>query len=83
MNIPGQPSGFQQAGRQPHILSSGPTGLGPIWSVRVDADHRTRSFTKVENRCTDTKGERAGGGRNWEIGIDTYTTDIMFKLDNK
>ena len=77
VDIPGETSGFQQAGRQPHILSSRPTGLGPIWPVRVDAGHKTRSFTKVENRCMDTKGERVGGGRNWETGIDTYTLLIL------
>ena len=32
--------------------------------------------TNVENKCTDTKGER-GRGMNWEIGID-----IMYNIDN-
>ena len=78
MDIPGETSGFQQAGRQPHILSSRPTGLGPIWPVRVDAGHKTRSFTKVENRCMDTKGKRHRGGRNCEIGIELYTLLILY-----
>ena len=30
----------------------------------------------VENKCMDTKGE-GEGGRNWEIGIDTYTLLIL------
>ena len=29
----------------------------------------------------DTKGER-GDGMNWEIGIDIYTIDTMYKIDN-
>ena len=29
--------------------------------------------TDVENKCMDTRGERGGGGMNWEIGIDIYT----------
>ena len=29
--------------------------------------------TDVENKHMDTKGGRGGGGRNGEIGIDTYT----------
>ena len=32
--------------------------------------------TDIENKCTDTKGEREGG-RNWEIEIDTYTLLIL------
>ena len=28
--------------------------------------------TDVENKHVDTKGERGGGGMNWEIDIDTY-----------
>ena len=32
--------------------------------------------TDVENKYMDTKGE-GGGGRSWEIGIDTYTLLIL------
>ena len=32
---------------------------------------------KQRQRHMDTKGERRGGGRNWEIGIDTYTLLIL------
>ena len=28
-----------------------------------------------------TKGEGRGGTK-WEIGIDTYTIDTMYKMDN-
>ena len=31
------------------------------------------TVTDVENKFMITKGERAGGGINWEIGIDIYT----------
>ena len=31
----------------------------------------------IENKCMDTKGERVGGGMNWEIGIDIYTLLIL------
>ena len=36
------------------------------------------SYTDVENKRMDTKGEKwqgwgGGGGMNWEIGIDMYT----------
>ena len=37
--------------------------------------------TDVENKHMDTKGER-GDGMNWEIGIDIYTIDTMYKIDN-
>ena len=34
------------------------------------------SYTEVENKRMDTKGE-GGGGMNWEIGIDIYTLLIL------
>ena len=30
----------------------------------------------IENKCLDTKGIR-GGGRNWEVEIDTCTLFIL------
>ena len=31
----------------------------------------------------DTKGESPGSdGMNWEIGIDIYTFDTVYKIDN-
>ena len=32
--------------------------------------------TRVENKLMDTKGE-AGGGMNWEIGVDIYKLLIL------
>ena len=32
---------------------------------------------ETSNKCMDTKGEGGGGGRNWEMGIDTYTLLIL------
>lgn len=72
MDIPGGTSGLQ-AGRQPHILSSDLQEPWPRLTVRVDTGHKTRSFTKVENRCMDAPRGKVGGGRDWETGIDTYT----------
>ena len=36
----------------------------------------------IQNKQTDTKEEKKGG-RNWEIGTDTYihATDTMCKID--
>ena len=42
-----------------------------IWQNRI-------RDTDVENKYRNTKGERGGGGRNWEIGIDTYTLSILY-----
>ena len=42
-----------------------------IWQNRI-------RDTDVENKYMNTKGERGGGGRNWEIGIDTYTLSILY-----
>ena len=32
---------------------------------------------QVFKESMDTKGERGGGGRNWEIGIDTYILSML------
>ena len=37
--------------------------------------------TDIENKHRDTKGESGGDGRNWEIRIDIYTVDTMYKID--
>ena len=34
--------------------------------------------TDIENKCTDTKGERGNGRMNWEIGSDVYTPLILY-----
>ena len=31
----------------------------------------------------DTKGERGGGGMNWEIGFDIYTLICIKQVTNK
>ena len=28
------------------------------------------------------QGGKQGGGINWEMGIDIYTIDTMYKIDN-
>ena len=45
------------------------------WYRRTYLQSRNRD-TDVENKRMDTKGEREGG-RNWEIGIGTYTLLIL------
>ena len=35
--------------------------------------YRTEIESDVENKLTVTKGEKKGGGINWEMGIDIYT----------
>ena len=39
--------------------------------------------TDVENKCTDTKTGKKGGGMNSEIGIDIYTQLILSVKYNK
>ena len=37
----------------------------------------------MENKYMDTKGESPGSnGTIWEIGIDVYTFDTVYKIDN-
>ena len=54
------------------------THLCGIWKneYRLSYLQSRNRDTNVENKCTDTKGER-GRGMNWEIGID-----IMYNIDN-
>ena len=40
-------------------------------------------FTNLENKLMVTKGERSGGGINWEFGIDIYTLLYLKWITNK
>ena len=42
-----------------------------IWQNRI-------RDTGVENKYMNTRGERGCGGRNWEVGIDTYALSILY-----
>ena len=33
---------------------------------------------EVENKHMDATVVKGGGGRNWEIGVDTYTLQILY-----
>ena len=51
-------------------------GIWKNWYRRSYLQNRNRD-TDIENKHMDTKGERGGGGMNWEIGTDIYTVLIL------
>ena len=48
-----------------------------------DLIYKAEIETDVENKSMDNKGERGGGGMNWEIGIDRYTLICTKWITNK
>ena len=45
--------------------------------------YEVNKITDTENRQVAAKGERAGGGVEWEVGVSSYTLSYIKRINSK